>query len=201
MIATRLFFLAAVVAVVATTMTQQISHKRYYVNTGVQFLNLYAKKYDLLSKFLLSNKSKIVYPNTSLLTDIRSTYRVRDYNNYVNWELHAIVDRNPFSNDTNVGTGYYAMNASLEYVPEDLRSAAYYNNNRYRYGPNPADRFLAIIFKNDPWLDDDAFVSFLSTPEFHDLSGKNKAVHCLFTYPIQSNSSFQYVPELSLIHI
>ena len=182
-----------ITAAAATAASQQPPYKRFYTNTGVHFLNQYAKKYNLLSKFLISNNSKIIYPNTSLSADIRSSYRIRDYNSYANWELHAIVDRNRYSDDANVSTGYYAMDASLEYVPENLRSAAYYYNNRYRYGSNPADRFIAIVFKNDPWLDGNAYVSFLNTPEHHDLSKKNKTVQCLFTYPIRTNTSFEYI--------
>ena len=178
------------VAAVAATSTEQLSSKSFFIRTGVHFLNQYAQKYDLLSKFLISNNSKIVYPNTSLTTDIRSAYRVRDYNNYASWELHATVDRNPYSDDANVSAGYYTMHASQEYVPEELRPAAYYFNNRYRYGSSPADRFIAIVFKNDPWVDASSFVSFLNTPNNYDLSGKSKTAHCAFTYPIQINSSF-----------
>ena len=180
-------------AVVATTATQQSSSKRFYTHTGVHFLNQYSRKYNLLSKFLISNNSKILYPNTSLSTDIRSSYKIRDYNNYANWELHAIVDRNRYSDDANVSAGNYAMDASLEYVPENLRPAAYYYNNRYRYGSDPADRFVAIVFKNDPWLDENAYVSFLSTPDNYNLTKKNGIVQCSFTYPIKASSNFQYI--------
>ena len=191
---TNVFFLIAAAAV-AITATEQSSSKRFYTQTGVHFLKHYAKKYDLLSKFLISNNSKIVYPNTSLSTDIRSSYRVRDYNNYANWEFHASINKNPYSDDANISTEYYAMHKSLEYVPEKLRSSAFHFNNRYRYGPYPADRYLAIVFKNDPWIDDDAYVSFLSTAYNHDLSGKKKLLHCSFRYPIKTKSSYQYVPE------
>ena len=171
------------------------SNTNFYTHTGVHFLKHYAKKYDLLSKFLISNSSKIMYPNTSLSTDIHSAYRVRDYNNYPKWELHATVDRNSYSDNANVSTGYYAMQISVEYVPEELRPAAYYFNNRYRYGSEPPDRFIEIVFRNDPWLDDNAYVSFISTTFNYDSSGKFKTAYCSFNYPIETKSSFLQAAE------
>jgi hypothetical protein len=187
-----LVFLTAAVVVATEQYTSSSSKSQnYYTHSGVHFLKHYAEKYDLLSKFLESNNTQLIYQNTSLSSDIRSSYKVRNYNTYPHWEIIAVADRNPFSDDANVSTGYYPMEKSKEFVPQELRPAAYYFNNQFRYGPKPMDRFIAIVFKNDPWLDEDAYVSFISTTQHYDLSGKMSTVYCSFTYPIQSRSSFQ----------
>ena len=58
------------------------------------------------------------------------------------------------------------------------------------YGPERLNRFIAIVFKNDPWTDSIAAVSFLG--EGND---KIEKAYCSFSYQISTTSP--YVPRSS----
>ena len=170
----------------------------YYAGTGVQFLKTYGKYYHIFSTFLLArNTSEKLKSDPKLVVSkgIRSSFKVRDYNNYADWESIAAVDRNIFSNDYDVRKGYYLMEKSLEYVPVERRETGYHYNNIYRYGPEKLDRFLAIVFKNDPWADSVSAVSFVG-----EGNGRFENVSCSYSYPISATSPYIVDNKNNYIH-
>ena len=99
----------------------------FYTDTGVHFLKKYGKHYDIFSTFLRDSEEDepVINPKLIAPNEIRSNYKVRDYNSYSDWEFTATVDRNAFSDDYDVEKGHYLMDKSLEYVSEERREAGY----------------------------------------------------------------------------
>ena len=175
--------------------------KEYYNQSGYQFLREYGQHYNLFSTFLSDNgTSSIIHSSTgSILESIHHRYKIRDYANYSTWEHISFADRNIFSDDADSGKGYYATRSGSEFIPDKDLAAAYYHNNRLRFGPSFADRFLSIVFHKDPWVDPDATVNFIGDGRY--LGGHAKEAWCHFTYPVQASSKYRIIKYLRLCPI
>eukprot|EP01031_Cornospumella_fuschlensis_P034797 gene34797-42138_t len=111
-------------------------------------------------------------PNHTRQTqDISTKYKIRNYDYWQTWQ---VATASPLPSLAN-----------LSFVPKEANPEMILYNSRFRFGPGPDDRFLAIGFTKDPWSEDDAYINFAG----FDLNlPSDREYMCVFTQPVQASS-------------
>lgn len=148
--------------------------KHYYTGTPQEFLLEYGMHYHLFDSFFPTGAhivQTIPSNSTRQSQDISAKYRIRDYKNWQTWQ---VATASPLPSL-----------ASLSFVPKETNPDMIQYNSRYRFGPGPDDRFMAIGFTKDPWTEDNAHISFAG---FNVNLPADREYICSFTQPVVASS-------------
>ena len=150
------------------------SKKTEYSDSAINFLRQYGDYYNLFGYFFNTTNAdpRLSKPPESLNEPISARYHVRDFSNYEMW-FFAPADSTPWER--------------LDIYDEKFRLNV---NNRYRYGPDPYDRFLSISASGDPWNHEIPYIGridFIGFENAFDL--RYYGIRCDFKHPVVTSEA------------
>ena len=91
-----------------------------YNQSGIHFLKQYGKFYGLFDSFFVANSShcSVLYSTESRNDHINGTYRIRDLNNYADWEFISTSDQNKWIDHTIAYPRISYSKRGILYVPD-----------------------------------------------------------------------------------